>query len=235
MNNRQVVLVATFALVAVTGCKMGQMFGKSANSAPDSSNGTTTANSSGSNSGNSSSNSGSDGIPTDEARIYKPMEDAADKLGLMTTTTNLDSTKRISGKIAVVNRKYVFTDDYYTELFSPFFDKFESDDELKNWGIDKTKIATKPDEIETLVRITCKKGKKIGTFRSPDKTKTVPGYGMDCDVEVIDYKAAEVFAKKSFSNNEMPATASIDDDDKDHTVLQPYREIHSYIKNFPRD
>ena len=229
---RELILISAVAIILTTGCRLGQILGKGDSDRPltSSSNSSATAN------GNSTDNdtNTSSGVPSDEARIYKFMEDAGDELGLLSTTTSLDPSRKISGKIAVVNRKYVFTDDYYVELFSPFFDKIASDDDLRSWGLDKADVATTPEEIDTLVRITCKKGKKIGTFRSPDKSRSVPGYGMDCDVELIDYKAAVVFAKRSVSNNEMPATATIRNDDKEYTVLQPYREIHSYIKTFPR-
>lgn len=230
---KQMILIVAIVMMVTTGCKLGSMLGKGGEKpiAGANSNASTTSN------GNSSKEDDPDsstGVPSEEARIYKVMEDAGEKLGALSTTTSLDATRKITGKIAIVNRKYAFTDEYYVELFSPFFDKFASDDDLRSWGISKADVATNPDEIDTLVRITCKKGKKIGTFRSPDKTRTVPGYGMDCGVEVIDNRSAVVFAKSSFSNNEMPASATINGDDKDYTVLQPYQEIHSYIKKFPR-
>jgi hypothetical protein len=233
MKKYDLILLAVILSILFIGCKLTEILGKKSdanNSVNIPSNSSRSANGSGANSPGSNST----GVPPDEARIYKIMEDKANELGKTQTTVRLDPAAKVKGRIAVVNKKYDFTPDFYIELFGPYMNQFTTDFDLGVWGIDQAHIATKPEEIDTLIRITCQRGKQIGKYTSPGGDQSVPAYAMTCGVDIIDYKTATVVAQKSFTNNVMPKSASISSTAKDYVVMQPSDAIKNYLKKFPR-
>jgi hypothetical protein len=225
MKNGALSVLLLLAFVSL-GCGFGKLFaGKNAES-----------NSSNVRAGNSANtandNSDPNGAPSESARVYKIMEDKANELGNTTTSIALDPKAPIKGKLAIVNKKYDFTEDFYIEGFDVYMTSFASDYDLERWGIKKEELAATPDEIDTLVRIKCKRGKKIGSYSSGGTS--IPAYAMVCGVEMIDHKTATVFAQKTFTNNELLDSITTSSNTKDHVALQPTKEIGNYIKSFPR-
>ena len=97
-----------------------------------------------------------------------------------------------------------------------------------DFGFPYERIAQKPEELETLVRIVCVKGSLIG------KVEKTPQYSSRCEVSLIDYKTLTVFAQKSFENktlDESPAARSLTG--TAWVVRPPKQEIESYLKSLP--
>lgn len=229
--NKQHLLPVFLLIAAVSiGCGFGNLFAKKSATG----NGITNISNSNGGSSNSAGNANSDpyGAPPESERIYKVMGDKATEIGNTPTTVALDSKAAIRGKIAIVNRKYDFTEDFYIEGFNAYGTAFATDYDLDRWGIKKEEIAATPDEIDTLVRIKCKRGKKIGQYGSGGTS--IPAYAIVCDVALIDFKSAVVFAQKTFTNSEMMDSITASSTKKEDVALQPVAEIGKYLKKFPR-
>jgi hypothetical protein len=143
-----------------------------------------------------------------------PLAGKAEELMNLPTTEKLDSNQRITGKVAVV--------ETYPNL-PVSLEGFKPDgtiDQLSMFFFAPQRKAQTLDEIDTLVKVDCHKGKTIaGT--SP------VSYASECDVSVIDYKAKTVFAKKSFENSSIPeggATSNV--------APSPSEEIKQYLRQF---
>ena len=134
------------------------------------------------------------------------------------TTVSLNSDAAIKGKIA-------------------FARKFEKGDagqspvEIDGYAINDfpfDKRAVKPEEIETLVKITCGKGDKIG-----QKGEAVQ-YSNRCEVSLIDYKTLTVFAQKTIENKNLDNTPAAKDSKAKIWITDlPEAEIANYLKNLP--
>lgn len=231
MKNRELFPVLLLIAVVSIGCGFGNLFAKKSATG----NGTTNvSNSNVGGSSNSAGNANSDpyGAPPDSARIYKVMDDKADEIGNTPTTIALDSKAVIKGKLAIVNKKYDFSEDFYIEGFDVYGTAFATDYDLERWGVSKDELAAKPDEIDTLVRIKCKRGKRIGQYTSGGES--IPAYAMVCDVALIDFRSAVVFAQKTFTNSKMMDSITVSSTTKEDVALQPTTEIGKYLKSFPR-
>lgn len=71
-------------------------------------------------------------------------------------------------------------------------------------GISSKRKADSLEELQTAIRINCRKGRFIGDFQSSSNgiETRAKGYGLECEVALIDYPARIIFDKKTFSNNE---------------------------------
>lgn len=223
-------LTALLFIVGISlGCGFGDMLAK--RTSPDN---TAAKNLQNSNSSNAAANANTDpyGAPSESDRVYKVMSEKANEIGKTPTTVKLNSRTPINGKLAIVNQKYSFSEDFYIEGFNASGSDFALDYDLDRWGIKRDEIAGKPDEIDTLVRISCKRGKKIGEYTSGGKS--IPAISLICEVELIDYKTAVVFAKRTFTNNDLFDTITTSTTQKEYVNLQPDEEIGKYLKKFPR-
>lgn len=96
-----------------------------------------------------------------------------------------------------------------------------------NYGFPYDKLASKPEELETLVRIVCVQGSPIGKFGKETQ------YASKCEVSLIDYKTLTVIAQKTIENK------TLDESRKDSSagggwiVAPPKKEIEDYLKSFP--
>lgn len=226
MKKQKLFLVLLMASFLVLGCRLGSLLAKKP--------ATLSPNINRSHSEPvSTSNGNSYRVPNGSERIYQVMEDKANELGRTVTTVKLDANAKIKGKVAVVTKEYEFSSDYEIEGFNAFKTDFASEYELERFNLTKERMAVKPDEIETLVNVTCNQGKAIGRYISPTGSKSVPAYSMICKVSIIDFPAKTVIAKKTLENRTLEKTASISDDDTKYVNLAPWEEIESYLKSFP--
>jgi hypothetical protein len=71
-------------------------------------------------------------------------------------------------------------------------------------GISSYRKANSLEELQTAIRVNCRKGKSLGDFQSNTNgiVSRAKGYGIDCDVALIDYPSRIIFDQKTFSNNE---------------------------------
>lgn len=98
----------------------------------------------------------------------------------------------------------------------------------EHYGFPYEKIAQKPEELETLVKVTCVKGSQIG------KTGKVPLFSSRCEVSLIDYKTLSVIAQKTFENKILDEhTSNISDTFSAWIVDPPKQEIENYLKGLP--
>jgi len=119
----------------------------------------------------------------------------ADELMYLAVTEKLDDAMKIKGKIAVV-------EEYpNTPLSLEGFKPDGTIDRLSQYFFSPEKKAQTLAEIDTLVKVVCRKGRSIG-----NSTKEV--YASECDVHVIDFKTKTLFNKKKFENSIIPTGTS---------------------------
>jgi hypothetical protein len=98
-------------------------------------------------------------------------------------------------------------------------------------GIVDNQMALKSSEIETLIQVSCKRGKLI------TKINGVSIFSNDCIVNVIDYKTLTTVAQKTFEGKKYRAESYAKPsmfEDKTNNADFSRDEIHEYIKSFPR-
>lgn len=151
----------------------------------------------------------------------------AEELAALNPTQKLEAKPVIKGKVAIVK-----TDKYGAKLLGfDYTGKEYYSSDIERYAISATRLATKPEEIETLIQINCKKGKFIGSYE-----KGVSGYANDCKVSIIDYKAQAVIAQGNFTNADQPESISsvYKDGDKEFINIEP-SEVNDFISSFPVD
>jgi hypothetical protein len=146
----------------------------------------------------------------------KQLAGKAGELMNINATEKLTSGTRIQGKVAVV--------ETYPGM-SPSLEGFKEDgsiDSLSAYFFSPRRKAQSVDEIDTLVKVICTKGKAI-MFSSPML------YANECDVSLIDFKTKTVFAKKRFENNS--DLNGVSPNVKD-VVASPSDQIKAYLREF---
>ena len=131
-------------------------------------------------------------------------------------TEKLDAGARIGGKVAVV-------ETYPNTPVS--LEGFHDDgtvDSLSAYFFSPRRKAQAIDEIDTLVKVICRKGDAI-VGSSPAV------YASVCDVSLIDFKTKTLFAKKSFENNSLLNGTSPKNPDIAYT---PSEDIKAYLRAF---
>lgn len=135
----------------------------------------------------------------------------ADELMFLAVTEKLDDAMKIKGKIALV-------EEYpSTPLSLEGFKPDGSVDRLSQYFFSPEKKAQTRDEIDTLVKVVCRKGRPIG-----NSTKEI--YANECDVHVIDFKTKTLFNKKKFENSIIPAGTTLT------VVPPPSEEIKLHLR-----
>ena len=134
------------------------------------------------------------------------------------TTVSLTADAALKGKIklarqyeeADISQSPVKIDGYLSSIFP------------------SAKLATKPEELETLVKIVCGRGDKIG------QTGKTAQYANRCVVSLIDYKSLTVVAQKTIENKSLDTNPSAESAGVRIWVTKfPSEEIESYLKSLP--
>ena len=134
------------------------------------------------------------------------------------TTVSLKSDATLNGKIklarqyeeADISQAPVIIDGYLSGIFP------------------SAKLATKPEDLETLVKIVCGKGDKIG------QTGKTAQYSNRCVVSLVDYKSLTVVAQKTIENRSLDDNPSATSAGVKIWVTKfPNAEIESYLKSLP--
>lgn len=177
-------------------------------------------------------------IPPENARVYQVMQDKANELGNLNAEVKLDPSAAIKGKTAIVVHWHDSIldkpGDFRIEGYTQYFDGIAKAKVLDLWGLTPETVPTKPSEIETLVRIACEKGERVGTFPA-EKRAPVPAYRSECLVDVINYKTNTIFSRETFFNSEIDPNTRVLPIDKEVVASPNYEEIRGYIKNFKRE
>lgn len=161
---------------------------------------------------------------------FKAIQSKAEDLAKFSPPVRLDPKAKIKGKVAFVE-KSVYATTFKIKGFN-----YEGTDyyqlDLDDYDLTKEQLATKEDEIDTLVQIRCDKGKSIGTYNVSDG-RMLAAYAVNCKVSVIDYKTPAVTAQKTFSSRKLPKEIKVYGDEKE-IMYGPYTEIKDYIESLSR-
>ena len=148
-------------------------------------------------------------------RKERPLAGKAEELMNTPTTEKLDPGARIQRKVAVV--------ETYPGI-PVSLEGFKADgtiDYTSAFFFAPQRKAQTLEEIETLVKVICRRGKAIA-----NSSPTI--YASECDVSLIDFKTKTLFAKKSFENSTPPPEPLTDS----NVVSSPAHEIKAYLRGF---
>ena len=167
----------------------------------------------------SSSNTANSSSSYDSGK-YKELLDKGSEIEKLSLPVKLDPKAAIKGKV-------FFVENSPARARNADYDQ----------GISDYRKAGNLEELETVVRITCAKGKFLGDyFREVSGTKqSVKAYGIDCQVSLIDYLARAVVAQKTFSNNESGEAILERSVAGEQINPPPVGDMTSYINSFSVD
>ena len=156
---------------------------------------------------------------------YTGFRNLASEMARVAVPEKIDANASIKGKFAYVLRDA----DGRAELkgFDGMGKNFQKYD-YEKWGVGSERLAENIAEVETLVRVVCQKGERLGAVRRT----TV--FAQKCEVSIIDYQASNVVAKKSFENKKMETDVDTKIYPSRYVVLYPYTEMDEYVKSFPK-
>jgi hypothetical protein len=103
---------------------------------------------------------------------------------------------------------------------------------------DTNRHALLPDDIGSIVRVDCKKSRRIGTYTAGEGD-SIPTYGSMCEVKVIDNSANAVIAKKVFTSEDMADVQMVDAGKngkvtlKEYVLAKPISEVRDFVKSLP--
>ena len=146
----------------------------------------------------------------------KALAGKAEELMNTQAAEKLDPAARISGKVAVV--------EIYPNM-PVSLEGFNADgtiDGLSAFFFSPRRKAQSVEEIETLVKVNCRKG---GAISGSSPTM----YASECDVSLIDFKTKTLFAKKRFENN---STLNGVSPSNPNLARTPSEEIKAYLREF---
>ncbi|MGI9069475.1 MAG: hypothetical protein ACR2HX_24105 [Pyrinomonadaceae bacterium] len=166
-----------------------------------------------------------------KAEKYPEMLAKKDDLVNLKTSEKLGGEEKLKGKIAVVRKD--------KEAKVAMLDRFSYDGEFSSSSPGENKeflpaeiYARKPDEIETLIKIECRKVRDFGNYRQggSSTTQSVEVFNVVCDVGVIDYKTATVFAKSTFGDRGAPGAIITGTSPNGEF---PGKQIRDFLSGFP--
>jgi len=152
------------------------------------------------------------------------------ELSALATSEKLGKSPTIKGKIAIVQN----SDGNITiDRFSEDGATFDSDPSIpvgETWNnfLPATLYAKTPDEIETLIKIDCVTKKDEALYTKGDSEHAEPKIYeyVICDVALVDYKTATVFAKKQAGKNVPPSRIT------GSTIARhPWLEVAEFIRS----
>ncbi len=161
------------------------------------------------------------------------LKDQGDTLGRIKASVKTDTNRKLTGKVAIIAKRYDFSDTYDLDLFSSAYPDHINTHDLEKYSISKEQVALTMEELDTLVRITCIT-KKLGTYTLTNGGQ-LPAKGLDCTVEMIDYPMQTIFAKRSFKPGKLREFVDVSSTDKEVMNYDGLHAAEDYIKSFPRE
>jgi hypothetical protein len=133
-------------------------------------------------------------------------------------------------KIALVANIYGETTDFAIKGFRE--SNGNEDPKAKLVGLNIGQLATAPDEVKTVVRVKCDKGKPLGEYRD-SRFSSVPFtyYSSVCELTIFDMEAKATIFRKSYENSKQ---AKIFDDLMkfgDKYLTPPPKEMEDFLNN----
>ncbi len=152
------------------------------------------------------------------------------ELAALATSEKLSKSPTLKGKIAIVRNS---DGDISVDRFSEDGATFDSDPpfrEGETWNnfLPAELYAKTPDEIETLIKIDCVTKKDEALYTRENSTQAEPKIYeyVICDVGLVDYKTATVYAKKRAGKNTPPSRIT------GSTIARhPWLEIADFIRS----
>jgi hypothetical protein len=90
------------------------------------------------------------------------------------------------------------------------------------------------NDVGSIVRVDCKKGKKVGNYTTPEG-EVIPAYEATCEVLIIDNTLPAVIATKTFKNEDMADFKFVGADKggkvslKEVVIPKPVSEIKDFL------
>jgi hypothetical protein len=103
---------------------------------------------------------------------------------------------------------------------------------------DTNRHALLANDIGSIVRVDCKRGKRVGTYTAGEGD-AIPAYGSACEVLVIDNTVPAVIAKKTFTNENMADVQLVDAGKsgkvtlKEYVLPKPLSAVKDFVKALP--
>jgi hypothetical protein len=152
------------------------------------------------------------------------------ELAALATSEKLSNKPTIKGKIAIVRSS---DGDIVVDRFAEDGSTFDSDPPIpegETWNnfLPAALYARTPDEIETLIKIDCVTKKDEALYTRADSTQAEPKIYeyVICDIGLVDYKTATVFAKKRAGKNNPPSRIT------GSTIARhPWLEIAEFLRS----
>lgn len=226
-NALTMIILGLIGIALVAGCgQLGPLLTKQDSSNTISSEPTTVSNTANS---NRTAAEPIDGTPLYDREHYS---DRADEIAKVKTKTKLDAKHTINGKVAVVAKPYEFSTEYSLKLFTSASPDYIDTFDLERYGVTKDQVAQTIEELDTLIRLRCDT-KRLGNY-TLSNGKSIPAKGLDCTVEMIDYKTGTIFAKKTFRHGPLDDFVTVDPNSDDFMNYEGLHQAEDYIKSFPR-
>lgn len=162
-----------------------------------------------------------------DSEKYRELVDKGSEMEKLSVPVKLDPKAAIKGKVLLVKNSLARTRNVsdYENVISDY------------------RKARSLEELGTVIRILCSKGKFLGDYykKVPGSTDSstlkdaIKAYGIDCQVSLIDYPARVVVAQQTFSNNEGGETLLERSTGLEHVNPPPVGQITSYLNSFQVD
>lgn len=173
------------------------------------------------NSSNSNASSASEATSSSyDSEKYKKLLDAGDEIEKMSLPVKPDPKPMLKGKVFVFTNIEASRGKGYDD------------------GLSSYRKADSLDDLKTAIRINCRKGKSLGSFGSNSNgiERRAEGFGIECEVALIDYTARVIFDQKNFSNNETQDLISSKNVSAGvYLNPPPVGDITRYINSLPVD
>jgi hypothetical protein len=157
---------------------------------------------------------------------YMGLMNLAPELFRTVTTENLTGAPSIRGKIAYIEKDAgrqikLMGFDVYGKEYSKY--------DHESIGVGLERLATSIDDVETVIRVDCRPGAKLGNIGR------IAVYSNRCEVAIVDYKTLQTIAKKIFENKEMAKDVNKKIYHSRYIVLKPDTEINDFLKSLPKN
>lgn len=178
---------------------------------------------SGSSNSSSSNTNSANGKSIPSNANYAELEAKLKEFATLKPPVKLETNPMLNGKVLVVEQRD--RDNEYSLRMS-------SSSDVSRYGLSSERLATNLKDLDTLIQISCGKGKEIGKYGP--RMAYVPAYSNICNVSVIDYRAMKTIAQKTFVNGKKPVTIHVSDDENEFILDPPMEDVEKYLNGLAK-
>jgi hypothetical protein len=137
----------------------------------------------------------------------------------------------IKGRVVLVSNIYGESPRYEIKGYK----QWSGADDPKVYSYGVSTSASTPEEVKTVVRVKCDKGKELGTVQNTKYTMlTESYYSSVCEVLVADMDARTIIARKTFENAKPVNTVvNLMKPDKVY-MTEPSPDLTTFLRNMKR-